>query len=300
MFCYAAYGLSIHSVLPLPELVVGDAPVDVIVRPGKLGRKPSPEDGTGVGFWATATEACHLFQDVGAFLARDGRELIVEGAPDVDEKVLRLSLLGPALALILHQRGRFVLHASAVVVNGGAVAFVGGRGWGKSALAATFYNRGYGIAADDVTAIDVTPGCPTVFPGFPQLKLWPETVISLGESPEPLPRLHPLVEKRARCVSRGFSPMPLPLRRIYVLAEGPGLEIEALPPQEGFLELVRHWYGARFGEQLLKIDGAAVLHFHQCTSLARNIPICRLKRPYPPPPLSDQARLVEHDLAHNI
>src|SRR2546426_9378375 len=41
--------------------------------------------------------------------------------------------LGPVLAVLLHQRGRLVLHASGVALDGCAVAFLGGSGWNATA-----------------------------------------------------------------------------------------------------------------------------------------------------------------------
>jgi hypothetical protein len=214
--------------------------------------------------------------------------------------VLRLSILGPVFALLLHQRGQFVLHASAVESAGGAVVFAGRSGWGKSTLAAALHARGCGMLSDDVTAISLGAGHPTVLPGFPQFKLWPEVVISLGEAPESLPRLHPSFEKRARRVTRGFSQAFLPLRRIYVLAGGLAPTIELLKPHEALLELVRHWYGSRFDDRLLQTDGAAVSHLHQCGVLANRVPVYRLRRPRPGQVLFDLASLVEEDLASEL
>lgn len=300
MYSYVAYGLGIRSELPLPELVAGEAAADAVLRLGRVDRVPSELGADGSGFWATADEACRFLARVGAFLVRGGCEIIVDPAPGVEERVLRLSVLGPAFALLLHQRGRFVLHASAVESAGGAVAFTGGSGWGKSTLAAALHARGYGIVADDVTAIAVSTECPTVFPGFPQLKLWPEAVVSLGEAPETMPRLHPLFEKRARGAIRGFSHRLLPLKRIYVLAGGPLPTIELLQPHEAVIELMRHWYGSRFRDGLLRADGAAASHLQQCATLANRVPVHRLRRPPPVRALLDLASLVEDDLAHDL
>ena len=70
---------------------------------------------------------------------RGGQEVIVEPSPDADERAVRLCLLGPIVALIPHQRGRLILHASAVAVGGDAIAFLGGQGWGKSTIAAALH-----------------------------------------------------------------------------------------------------------------------------------------------------------------
>jgi hypothetical protein len=302
MYSYAAYGLQIRSALPLPELVEVEAGAeeDVVVRLEPVDRRPLEFEAEGGGFWATADEACRFVPGVGAFLVRGGREVIVDPLPGIEEHVLRLPILGPVLALVLHQRGRFVLHASAVEWEGGAVIFTGGSGWGKSTLAAAFHASGYNVVADDVAAIATTPAGLAVLPGFPQLKLWPDAIVALGESPESMPHLHPLLDKRARRLTRGFANRHLPLRRVYVLAEGPVPAIEPLRPRDAMIEFVRHWYGARFGDRLLLGDGAAAWHFQQCAQLATRVPVHRLSRPRSMPTLIELASLVEADLATSL
>jgi serine kinase of HPr protein (carbohydrate metabolism regulator) len=66
--------------------------------------------------------------------------------------------------VLLQQRGRLVLHASAVTVDLGVVAFMGGPGWGKSTMAAAMYARGHSIVADDVTAVRADKAHPVVHP----------------------------------------------------------------------------------------------------------------------------------------
>ncbi len=300
MYSYVAYGLGIRSDLPLPELVAREAAADVVVRLGSVDPRPGVLDPTGGWFWATANEACRFLPRVGTVLVRDGGEMIVDPAPGAEERVLRLTILGPILAVLLHQRGRFVLHASAVESRGSAVAFMGRSGWGKSTLAAALHGRGFGLVADDVTAIDVSAERPLVYPGFPQLKLWPDAVVSLGGVPETMPRLHPLLEKRACRVTRGFCSGLLPLRRIYLLDEGQLPKIEPLRPHDALVELVRHWYGSRFGDRLLEADGAAASHLRRCAALANGVSVHRLTRPRRIPPLVELARLVEDDLAHGL
>jgi hypothetical protein len=297
VFSYVAYGLAISSEVRLPELEVGDGAPDVVLRLGNVVPKPLEPHVTEEGIWATEDEACRTMANVATCLVRRGREIIVDPAPGVDERLLRLSILGPALALVLHQRGRFVLHASAVGTAYGAVAFAGRSGCGKSTLAAALHARGCALVADDLTAVDTSPECPTVSPGFPQLKLWSEAVASLGEAPEALPRLHPEFDKRARRATRGFSHRALPLRRIYLLGEGPRPAIEPLPSHEALLALIPHWYGFRFGHQLLRVGDAAAANFRRCASLAKCVDVRRLVRPRELGALDEVARLVERDLA---
>lgn len=293
MYCYTAYGLGICSALPLPELVPGEAVADVEIRLGRVDPFLPEATRTGTGFRATAQEARFFYEAVGTFLVRGGREIVLEPAPGVEERTLRLFILGPALAILLQQKGRLILHASAISISGGAVALLGGPGWGKSTLAAAIHSRGHGMVADDVTAIQIETISPMVFPGFPQLKLWPEAAVALGYPLETLPQLHPQLQKRARRITHGFSLVPLPLRCIYVLAESTVQEIEPLRPQEALVELVRHSYGVR----LLAGTGASA-HFLQCAHVVQSVAIRRLKRHRSLAALPDLAQMVEADLAH--
>jgi hypothetical protein len=256
---------------------------------------PSNVDSAGFGFWADGREACHFLEKVGAFLVRDGREIVVDPVAGVEDRVLRLSILGPALALVLHQRGLFVLHASVVAREGAAMAFLGQHGWGKSTIAAALHARGYDLVTDDVAAVALGPDGPCIVPSFPQMKLWPEAATLLGESPEDLPILHPSFDKRGWRATRGFASEPRRLERLYVLAAGPAPAIEPLEPREACFELLTHWYGHRFKNGLLQGDAAAV-HLRQCARLADRVPMHRLRRSGGPSTLLELADLVDEDL----
>ena len=156
---YCAYGLRIESELSLPEMIpgvsLGAGSADISIRLGEVRPLPTRLDASGTGFRATAEEACHFLQKVGAFLVRHGREIVIDPAPGVEERLLRLSLLGPALALVLHQRGFLIVHASVVAQGDHAVAFLGKNGWGKSTIAAALHLKGYDLVTDDVAGLVV-------------------------------------------------------------------------------------------------------------------------------------------------
>ena len=162
MHYYCAYGLGIRSALSLPELTSGVASKtesgEVAIRLGPVGSPPAQLDPAGFGFWAAGDEACHFLEKVGAFLVRGGREIVIDPAPGVEERLLRLSLLGPAFALLLHQRGFLVMHASVVARGDRAVAILGKNGWGKSTIAGALYAKGYDLVADDVAAVQLDAG----------------------------------------------------------------------------------------------------------------------------------------------
>ncbi len=291
MYSYTAYGLSIHSCLPLPELVAAEAPPDLIIRFGKVDWQPTKDD-----FMVVELSQSKMFfhwKGAGTFLARGGREIVVDPQPEADPSVLRLFLLGAVLAGVLHQRGLLLLHSSAVEVGGTAIAFIGEKGWGKSTLAALMEGRGHRLVADDVVAIDIDKQrAIRVLPGFPQFKLWPDAVSKMGINPENLPRVHPLLEKRAYRIHTDFSNASISLKGIYVLTEGERIEIERPGLQEAFVQLVRHSFLVRH----LKATGASGLHLQQCSALINSVPVFRLKRPRSLQLLPEVASLVEQHL----
>ena len=261
----------------------------------ELGRLQAVSDhalGGYSGIVAANGEVQLAWRDVGLFAIRAGREIVVDPAPSVSHRVLRRYLLGPVLAVLLHQRGLLVLHASGMELDGGAVAFLGASGWGKSTVAAALHRRVHLLISDDVVAIDMT-GCPEVLPGISQLKLWPDALASLGEDATVLPRVHPQIEKRVRAVERPPLIGPIPLERVYVLADAPALAIEPLSPREALVELLRHSYGARTLQAIRTAE-----HFQQCARVAADVPVSCLRFPRSFALLDQVARLVEEDCGH--
>lgn len=302
MHCYKAYGLNIYSALPLPELVTtAEIESDVVIQFGQVDRSLMKVNHLGTYLHVTSQEVSFFWDEVGAFLVRNGKEIIIDPFPGVEERMLRLPLLGIVFAVLVHQRGYLALHASAVAINGSVVVFLGGKGWGKSTLAATLYGRGHNTIADDLVALDInSTGHTMVIPGYPLLKLMPEAAaLALGDKPETLPHLAIGYEKRARLAFDRFSQKPLPLKGIYELSKGPDLKIKPLHPQKAIVQLIGNSYIARAVSQLLQGAGSS-LHFRQCMSLANNIPIQRIERPQALELVPALAQLVEENLAQEI
>jgi hypothetical protein len=291
-FSYLAYDMGIRAAMPLPELASGERTEegDVRIGFGRVGEPPPEILGKDWGRFSPAPhEDCLFWKGVGSFLVRGGHEVVVDPSPELDEKTLRLFVLGPVLAVLLHQRGRLLLHASAVSLGGEAVLFLGGAGWGKSTTAAALHARGHGLLTDDVAVLRVEKSHPALLPGFPQLKLWPEALVSLGDDPEKLPRCNPRFEKRARRAAHEFSPDPLPIKRIYVLDEGSAPGVSPLRPREALAELVRHTYGS--------MGVGTTSHFLDCASVASTVSVGSLKRQKSLSQLPELARLIEDDMA---
>ena len=209
MYTYRAYGLEMASELPLPELrpaPPSEVP-DVVFRLGSLDRRASAPETADEGHRDFRRgEAFFQWEVVGRILVRGGREIVIDPNHDVEAALLRAPLLGPVMAALLQQRGVLTLHASAAVIDGQVVAFLGRKGWGKSTTAAALHAHGHTLIGDDILAVRHDERQPVALVGFPQLKLFPDSVAAVGEDPDSVPRMHSLVSKRNYMV--GAPPPP--------------------------------------------------------------------------------------------
>jgi hypothetical protein len=186
-------------------------------------------------------------------------------------------LLGPVCAFLLRLRGLTCLHASAVAVGDGAVAFVGPPGAGKSTLAATFARRGHRVMSDDVLAIADTDA-PSVEPGPVRLRLWPESVRALYGTPDALPALTPSWDKRYLDVSAPgcrYQHRRLPLTAVYVLGERTAQatvpRIERLSPAAALLALVANTQAGHLADAAMRAREFRVL-----ARIVESVPVSRV------------------------
>lgn len=140
---YMASGLDIRSALMLPELEAGQNGTDLDIGLGPLNHAEHVTGSLEYSYWTADCGMYLLWKNVGTPLTEGGREIILDAAPDADLTQLRRLPLGAAMRVVLRQRGLPVFHASAVEIDGNAVAFLGGKGWGKSTMAAALHARGH-------------------------------------------------------------------------------------------------------------------------------------------------------------
>ena len=298
---YRAYGINIRSVVPLPELAKTESAPDVRVRYGEVANSPLLESLTADGevferpgfrIVVTPRAIAVRWDRVGAFLMDGGSEVIIEPEPSVPEEDLQPFLTGPVLSVVLHQRGFLVLHASAVVIEDSAVAFLGAKGDGKSTLAAHLQVRGHRLIADDIVPVNFESGYPEVIAGFPRIKLYNDAIAAVGEEPSSFPLIHRFVEKRSFQYCDSVSTEPIPLQSLYVLSESEGVNLEELGHASAFIEITRHSYLNRY----LKALNDESKHFQQCHQLIKRIPVWKLNRPRDFSAMNDVCELLESNL----
>jgi hypothetical protein len=292
MYSYTLYGLHVQATLPLPELpsVPTSTPADVKITLEDLSPVPDSDSKSGLYVSEKSDEVRYHWTDFGSFVVRSGREILYDPLPGVSENAVRLPLLGVVMGTLLHQRGFFTLHASAVSINDNTVAFIGQKGAGKSTIAAAFHTRGHPLITDDVLALDPCPeGSISVLPAFPQIKLLPDAAQALNCEARTLQSSRDVFEKRLVDAAESFISHPAPLKHIYLLAEGPQLNTDQLTGGMAFKTLMSQTYAPRF----LGPSTSTAHAFKRCQQIASTIPLSKLTRPLDFSQLNDVLNLIE-------
>ena len=292
---YRAWGLTIRSALPLPELTPADGPADVAVT---LGDAPASLPGATCRGARFEAEPGRLLLRVGtaaSYLISHGREIVIDRRADACDEDVRLFLLGSAMGALLLQRGSLVLQASAVEVDDGCVVFLGKSSVGKSTLAAAFARRGHRFLADNVCALTSRDGITCAFPAYPQASLWPDSVKQLGMETGALRLMRPSLDKRVARFEGPTSSEPLPVREAFVLSPTRTIGQIQRFPIEGAAK-IRVLRDYTYRAEFLRGLGLSSPHFGQLAALGSGLRLSRLIRPETGFALDDLATLVERAL----
>lgn len=289
MFNYHAFGLNISSEIELPGILETDSDrkdVSILIR--KINLPSNREDPY---FHVQNGDVYLWWEDIGQVRISGGKEIIV----DADENQIIPLLLGPVMAILLHQRGLLVLHGSAIKVNEVAVAFLGFRGFGKSTTAINLYKKGYPLVTDDILAINFNEkDKPIVYPGYHHVRLSDDSYNNIKDSTEILTPIRTIAGKVFCDASRGFSPEPIPLICIYLLEKSDKIKISSINPKD-LLDLIIHSTANRiFNEN----DQANNLK--QLANLINNIPIRRLEFKHSFKNISKLIEVIEEDISNYL
>lgn len=274
---YLGYGLRIRSVIPLPGLGAVPAPVDECLAPDlEIDLEPIREDLPQQGDWhrLSPRDSVIVFAGAGAIRVRNGSRMSIQPVAGAERELARF-VVGPAMGLLLQQRGLYCLHASCVRIGDDAVAIAGDSGAGKSTLAHALLQRGHGIVADDIAAIDASSGTPMVHPGRAALRLTTPNLWRIGADPDSCEWFHEGSDKRLLAIpSTAYEIAPLPLRRVYVLIPGHSQAVEEIGGLPGALALLRHCYFPTLASAVT--DSSALMQ--RCVEFARHVRVFRLHR----------------------
>jgi hypothetical protein len=150
-------------------------------------------------------------------ISADGRQIAGRPLRNGTVEGFHTYLLGQALSFALIGQGLDPLHATVVTIDGGAAAFLGDSGYGKSSLAAAFIGAGHRLLTDDLLIVTSGPGGLAAHPGPPRLKLYPQSARRLLPSARGARMMRSTPKLLFRLSSRQVAPGPAGLRVMYVI-----------------------------------------------------------------------------------
>jgi len=317
-FHYFLFGVELRSNLAMPGLAETSAPrsAEIEVR---FHEQPSAwrerrhraetlryRSASLDGLSRPEVQVWDLDGDCFRFLYRDGTEFFVDRLgrriwadwpPTSTVEDTLTYLLGTIMAFALHRQGMTCLHASAVEVDGAAIALCGPGGAGKSTTAALFSRHGFRVLSDDVLILDEAAEGFVVRPSYPVVRLWPDSVRLLYGSAEALPPLTPNWDKRGLQLAERanrFQDRPLPLGAVYVLGarddrrKAPSIENAA--GADGLVALIANDHLARVMDKT-----ELARSFERLCRLRSRVPLRRIAAPADPERLSELPSAIVDD-----
>ncbi|WP_028392293.1 phosphoenolpyruvate carboxykinase (ATP) [Bacillus cihuensis] len=290
-FVYKAFGYTISSEIPLPELPsikLEDYLSDITVKRLDLINLWSELSSENDYFVINENQIVFQIPEIAIFLIRNGNEICFSPFVDIRDKHLRLYILGTCMGAILMQRKILPLHGSAIAINGKAYAIVGESGAGKSTLASAFLQKGYQLLSDDVIPVTFSSNdTPIVTPAYPQQKLWIESLNQFEMNADDYQSIVERETKFAVPVFSQFARESLPLGGIFelIISEDERIELLPIKKMERFLTVYQHTYRNFFIED----SGLMDWHFNTSAKFVNKINLYQLSRP--------QSRFTAHELA---
>lgn len=227
MHHYHIFGRRLRSELEFPDLSVAPAEgrADFELRIGPT--KPPPVQTRLQGTWELEPGWVYRLHRLPAgfrlefgstghydILSR-GREIVWYPGPDAPLEMIRALLLGPVMALALHEAGILALHGSAVTIEGEGIVFLGSKFHGKSTLALALTAAGAALVTDDLVAVEVEP--PVLLPGIHSVRMKDDVAERLGRR-FPGARMQDRWKKTLTGLPRHrLAWEPAPLTAVYVL-----------------------------------------------------------------------------------
>jgi hypothetical protein len=196
-----------------------------------------------------------------AFVSEDGAEVLC-APPDDEPWSWQRFLVGRILPWAAVLRGREVLHASAVTLDGRALAFVGPTGAGKSSLAIELVRGGAGFLTDDVLALERSGDDILAHPGAAIVSLRDEPPAGLGEV---------LGHSGKTYLALDREPAPVPLAALCFVSRADGPVVERIERPDARLLL-----GATFN-QSIRTPARMRRQLELCADLASSVPMFRLR-----------------------
>lgn len=220
----------------------------------------TPDGEPWLSFARLASGYLLRFPDLADFLvSADVKAIRCYPVPGTPLETIKHLFLDQVLPLVLSKRGKLIIHASAIVAQEGAIAFVGMTGQGKSTLATSFSMHGFPLMTDDSLLLEVKEGRLIGTPIYPGVRLWDDSISVLFEHEPVLSEVAHYTDKKRLAANNDrllFCRDSVPIQRLYFLAPlkevaTNTITITRLSPRETFMELVTYAFKLDIADQAL-------------------------------------------------
>ncbi len=188
LYGYRAYGLNIcssfniHYFQPQPLVNI----YDVVIYEGPVPGKLDLVKNHSVMYECNESEFLFNAPDIVNILIREGKEIIVEKKIGISYQEIISYISGICFGVIAHQRSMVPMHASSVIYKNKCCLIAGMSGAGKTTLAATLIQKGAALVADDISIITTKANQSLVYPAYPFMRMWEDSMIQLDISTKKL------------------------------------------------------------------------------------------------------------------
>jgi hypothetical protein len=199
-------------------------------------------------------------------------------------QMIEIRLLGAVLAYWLERMGIRALHASAVVVDGRAVAFMATHQGGKTGLAATLVAHGAPLLSDDLMPVEARPGGIVARSGYPQMRMRPDAARHFVDPEQRRAARRRLGKLWVPVGANGFGAFQagsVPLACVYLperqdpRSSGRQPRISGVEPRQAVIELLR----GSFSPYIVEAVGLQPRRLEDFADLAQTVPVRRLVYP---------------------
>lgn len=293
-YCYSAFGLNFESEIEIPEFLPAAGNPQVFIKLDKTPEALPNPSFSGVRFQASSNQFLLKVDKIASYLIEKGETIYIEPKPGATESDIRLFLLGSAIGALIHQRGLLPMHGSCLVIDQNAYIISGISGAGKSTLAAALVKKGYSLLSDDISVVSLNDKSePFTFPGYPQMKLWADSLKKLGLEPSHYSKIRERLNKHAFHVKESFANKNFPLNGVYILStkNTEGISMSELKGIEKFNAIKNNTYRLNF----IKGIGNTGAHFKHISALAKHCDVKQIARPSKGSSIQELIALIEKD-----
>ena len=226
-------------------------------------------------------------------VSADGHEISMTPLAGVGDATISHLLHNQIIPLARSHQGKQVLHASAVMINDKAIAFLGQSGRGKSTLATSFATSGYPFLSDDSLVVTESGNGFIVPPGQATIRLWHDSLDNLVSASTLMAPQLDYTDKTCIIADSQIRHHEKEARlgALFCLEDecSESITIRNIRGQDAILYLVRN-------SLVLDVEDTGTLrrNFAQICKLAERIPVFKLGFPHDYSQLSQiRARITE-------